>query len=782
MTRRAPDALLPAPAARLIGFALLGALGVAQWARMIDGLGLGRALVWVALGAAVAGAIWACDRLGRRRRAAAGRAGVVALGLLAAVPAAGLDPGLLRPRRWGELADGLAGGADALATVRLPYAGTDPWPGDVLVLLGAVLCVTAAALALWPREGGRGYPFLALAVLLVLAATPAVSLGGARPILFGFALAALTVCFLWLERLPLRPGFGVAALLGIALAGALPLAGAADREAPWFDYRTFAEGLGPERTVRFDWSHVYGPITWSRERREVLRVKATRGGAPEYWKATNLDDFDGGGWSERGLESAPGLETTDPPSLRSRPEWTREFEVSVRQVRSTDIVGPGAILSVEDPSRRARRSAEPGRWVTASDLRRGDSYTVRSYTPRPSRTELAAASSGVAGQRSDDLVARIPFRQDVPARLRPSPRADAAIVRFPAFGERGAPRAEYPELGLRGSGDLALRRSVYARTWRLAQRLREEARTPYEYVVAVDRYLHQRGFVYSERPVAPAPDMAVLEAFLFDTRDGYCQQYSGAMALLLRMGGIPARVAAGFSPGGFSRGRGEWIVRDTDAHSWVEAWFDAYGWVTFDPTPGRSPARSQVAALSDAARAEAGGGALPGPDGASTTQPGEGNLRRDLLEDSSGRGDGAGVTAGAEAGGGGGGPALALLLGLGLGGLALAGLAATAVARRRLVVRGATPLERAVLELEAAFRRSGRPTPPGTTLAQLEGRLRGSTEAVAYVRGLRRARYGAGGEGPTTAGRRAVRRELADGLGWSGRLRALWAMPPRRSR
>ncbi|CAA9471535.1 MAG: hypothetical protein AVDCRST_MAG30-143, partial [uncultured Solirubrobacteraceae bacterium] len=60
MSRREPVALLPVPAARLLGFVLLGALGVAQWARMVGGLGLGRALVWVALGAAVAAAIWAC--------------------------------------------------------------------------------------------------------------------------------------------------------------------------------------------------------------------------------------------------------------------------------------------------------------------------------------------------------------------------------------------------------------------------------------------------------------------------------------------------------------------------------------------------------------------------------------------------------------------------------------------------------------------------------------------------------------------------------------------------
>ena len=56
------------------------------------------------------------------------------------------------------------------------------------------------------------------------------------------ALTALTVCFLWLERLPLRPGLGIAGMLALAVAGALPLASAANKEEPWFDYKAFAEG------------------------------------------------------------------------------------------------------------------------------------------------------------------------------------------------------------------------------------------------------------------------------------------------------------------------------------------------------------------------------------------------------------------------------------------------------------------------------------------------------------------------------------------------------------
>ena len=52
--------------------------------------------------------------------------------------------------------------------------------------------------------------------------------------------------------------------------------------------------------------------------------------------------------------------------------------------------------------------------------------------------------------------------------------------------------------------------------------------------------------------------------------------------------GVPARVASGFSPGTFDEERREYVVRDLDAHSWVEVFFPGYGWIPFDPTPARS--------------------------------------------------------------------------------------------------------------------------------------------------------------------------------------------------
>jgi transglutaminase-like putative cysteine protease len=776
---RSPDALLPVWAARLVGFAALASLGALEWQRLVAGLSSGRALVWVAAATAAGAAVLACDRLPVRWREAGTVAAAIA-GLLAAVVVSGIDLDLLRPRNWGTLVDGIVGGAQSLGTVRLPYDGTDPWPRAALQLLGACLLTLAALLSCWPRVHGRGYPFLALASLLVLVASPVVSLGGARPLVLGAAIAALTVCFLWLERLPLRPGVGVAALLGVALAGALPLAAVADRGEPWFDYRSFAEGLGPDDPVRFSWAQGYGPIDWPRDGNEVMRVRSEE---PYYWKSANLAEFDGRGWvpaplPERGGED-PELELRD--DWHNEPGWRDRIEVSVRRLRTRDVPAPGTVMGVERATRPVEPSGEPGRWRAASELQRGDSYTADVYVPRPSAAELREAdTSGFRDRRVAERTFTVPFlegREPTERELGGATVAPvrSAVVHLRPFGESQQPYVTYPSIGRTRHGiravDDVLARSPYRRTWALARRLRAGAETPYEYVLAIDRFL-QDGFSYSERPTPPAPGRAPLDAFLNDGRDGYCQHFAGAMALLLRMGGVPARVAAGFSPGGFSKRRDAWIVRDTDAHVWVEAWFDRHGWVTFDPTPSSTPARSQIAALEaapppaapgTAESAEARGGGRPAT--------GPGGLRADLARDVDPT-DGPAQAASAAGGG-------VPWWGWALGALAAAAAGcALALVRRRRRVGPQTAHDRAIAELEAALRRSGRPAEPSITLRQLEQRL-GTPEATAYLRALSAGRYGAGAELPTPAQRRALRRALAQGLGPTGRLRALWALPPR---
>ncbi|HWK25463.1 MAG TPA: transglutaminase-like domain-containing protein [Solirubrobacter sp.] len=790
--RPGTKALLPQPVARLVALAALAAVGALEWQRLVAGLSSGRALLWVVAAVGAAGLVLASERLNVRVRTFA----LPVLLLVALFAGYWLSgPGLdyLKPKHWDELVAGLGNGLQALGTVRLPYASADPWPRVVLELLGTELLILAGLLTFWPRvsghgtrwslaPGGRGYPFLAVAVLLAVVISPIISLGGSgSSLLLGILLAALTVAFLWLERLPLRPGLGVAGLLALALFGALPLAAAADRGEPWFDYRSFAESLGPDDPVRFSWTQSYGPIGWPRDGNEIMRVKS---GKPLYWKARNLDVFNGTAWTTRSdpVEGDPPYEPDLPADYKDRSDWTREIEVSIRRMRITDVIGAGTTMSVDQASRNVEPGISPGTWDAPSILRRGDSYTARVYVASPSQGQLADATSGAGERQRGERTLSLPLKPSEYTSISPSAASvlagtsrgpiTTADVRFAPWDGRGIDFVTYPAVGRSefGNVDAVMKRTLYSGTWALSKRLREGAKTPMDYVRAVDEYLSSPSFVYVERPPAPPNGIPPLEYFLTESHAGYCQHYAGAMALLLRMAGIPARVVTGFSPGGYSSRKEAWIVRDTDAHAWVEVWFDQFGWVTMDPTPDATPARSQIASLSPlpgaappAAAADTGAG-----DAAANTDRPNISLRPELR-----LGTGDGVTAGAGDGGAGRWWLWPLLLVV----LAGAGLAVALWLRRP---RGLSSMDRAIFEVEDALRRVGRPVTTGTTMTQLERRLGSySPEVAEYLRALAAGRYAPVPAPLPRSGRRALRRALAQGLGFGGGLRALWALPPR---
>ncbi len=785
-------ALLPQWLARMLAFAALGAIGALEWQRLIGGFASARALLWVAVGAAAGGGALLAGRVrgGWLRIAALVAVTLAGLFVAFAMSHAGMDE--LKPRHWDELLSGLGGGIQALGTVRIPYVSADPWPRIALEFLGCALLVLAALLTFWPRAGAeplaarsplrspdRGYPFVALAVLFVLVVSPIASLGGTRPVILGLALAALTVCFLWLERLPLRPGLGVAALLAIALVGALPLAAAADRGEPWVDYRAFAESLGPDDPVQFSWTQSYGPITWPRDGNEVLRVSSPQ---PLYWKARNLDIFDNTAWTARPARTTPlsgtPWEPDVPENWTDRPGWTQDISVSIRRMRTTDVIGAGTIMGVKDSSSPVRAGASAGTWDSITPLHRGDSYTVKTYSARPDPALLESATSDDRGTPLGELVITIPFKPGKHAPLdiydrEAAQRVTEVNAHFKSYSGNGSSYGEYPQLGRSETNiDHVMGRSMYSRTWQLSKQLKRGTKTPYEYLERVNAYLRQPEFRYSERPAQPPAGIAPLEYFLLDSHEGYCQHYAGAMALLLRMGGVPARVATGFTPGGYSAHRKAWIVRDTDAHAWVEAWFDRYGWITVDPTPDASPARSQIAAISLPATAAPLAPDRAGATDSTDTSAGDKvRVRPDLLLGTAGSSNGSSA--------GDGGPAWWVFF-LALLGVGLAALVIALIIRRP---RGATPMDRAIAELEDAMRRVGRPVSAGTTLSQLERRLGShSPEVAAYLRALAAGRYAPGAGPPPRSGRRALRRALAQGLGFGRRTRALWALPPRLER
>ena len=130
---------------------------------------------------------------------------------------------------------------------------------------------------------------------------------------------------------------------------------------------------------------------------------------------------------------------------------------------------------------------------------------------------------------------------------------------------------------------LALPYSVPERVHRLAIEITAGRSLPYNKVKAIERYL-RTNYPYDLEVPAPPPDRDVADYFLFDLKKGYCDYYATAMVVLARASGVPARFVSGYGPGTYDAPDAQYIVREKDAHSWVEVYFPKIGWVEFEPT------------------------------------------------------------------------------------------------------------------------------------------------------------------------------------------------------
>ncbi|MBV8220234.1 MAG: transglutaminase domain-containing protein [Solirubrobacterales bacterium] len=737
------------PLIRLIAFAALGLYGVLRWGTLMNPAPTGRliGLLAVALALACLGPV-----LIERERAGAALRGatepLTALGaplaliaFLVVLPIAGVPLEWTTHLRVSVTANGIGQGLSALPGILVPYSGINEWVTTVILLGAAILLLDAALLLAFAppglgdlRRAGAALPLVALVVV------PAVSVAPHLAYLQGLVLFGLLAFFMWGERVaPDRRG-GV--LLACAATGAVGMivAPALDRHSPWINTHNLAGALTRAHVVRFDWTQRYGPLIWPRTGDTVLNVSATpKAWSGEYWKSENLDTFDGTGWATGGAGSGVGLPEVSPRTIR---RYTQNLTVTIRAMNTTQVIAAG--YAVQPPGHLTTPpvpGTSDGTWTSATTLGPGDAYTVSVYTPHPGTAALAkAGTSYPAAVRDSDLALTLP-QNPTAERVRPQ------TVVFPAFGSRDVPTVVTGQGGV--TGTQAIRSSPYWPAYVLAQALARKSKTPYAFVQRVMSYLSPaNNFSYDEYP--PLTQYPLL-TFLFENKLGYCQQFAGAMALLLRMGGIPARVSTGFTTGVYDTANEEWLVTDVDAHAWVEAWFPHYGWVTFDPTPAAAPARGGKTPISSI-------GGFTG-----TAQLHE-TRRADTLSASAGRSSAVHSARSSDT----------LLF------VVLAVLAAL-VAIALLAWRRRPPLgtDGLLAEFERALARSGRPIGAGVTLAAVERRFRTSPEASAYVRTLRAARFAGGTALPTLSQRRALRAQLRAGLGIGGALRALWALPPR---
>ncbi|MEY2453910.1 MAG: hypothetical protein QOD92_3484 [Acidimicrobiaceae bacterium] len=137
----------------------------------------------------------------------------------------------------------------------------------------------------------------------------------------------------------------------------------------------------------------------------------------------------------------------------------------------------------------------------------------------------------------------------------------------------------------------------------LAVGITAQAPTPFDKAIALQDWFYNN-FEYSTNVQRGHSNDAMLD--FLSIKEGYCEQFSGTFAVMARSIGLPARVMVGFTQGQL-RADGIYHVAGRHAHAWDEVWFDGYGWVQFDPTPGRGAPGAESTTGHPAAQQEGNG-------------------------------------------------------------------------------------------------------------------------------------------------------------------------------
>jgi protein-glutamine gamma-glutamyltransferase len=436
-----------------------------------------------------------------------------------------------------------------------------------IVLLAVFAFTLSASLAIARRRA-----ILASAITFAGAAWPVTLIRDAPSTARGaFLLLAALILLAALRAPESRRVGGQTALVGFAvlLAALVAVSSPAVAKGGFLDWEQWEPYTRDKKpvSVSYVWDADYDGIQFPEEPTTVLTIKAPR--RVSYWRATTLDYFQDDHWQEDSVPIFP-VEIDDRDALlddhyvpaRARnPERWLEQEVRVRALQDTHLVGATVPIAFE---RDAAPVYSPG-VAYAGRLERDQTYKVWSWVPQPTLEQLVSSPPD--------------YPDDVSFLSTPS-----GFV--PPFGTPGRERQMRDVLDGDTGDD-----PRYDRLYDLALDVAGRPRSPYAAVVALEAWFRSGLFVYDESPPV-RKNVPPLLAFLERDREGYCQHFAGAMALMLRYLGIPARVGAGFTTGRYNDERGEWTVADKNAHTWVEAWFAGYGWLPFDPTPGRGRLQS----------------------------------------------------------------------------------------------------------------------------------------------------------------------------------------------
>ena len=462
---------------------------------------------------------------------------------------------------------------DALVAFRDVVAPAPLVPGFILAVAVAVWVIAAVSDGAAFRAGARVEAVVPASTLFVFGA--ALGAPGGRVLFTAVFLAALGLYWLTqrllvhartANRMTTDAGSGYRALLrgGALLAATAVMAAVvvgpflpgaeAGAVIPW---RTGErDGAGSRVTV--------SPLVDIRSRivdQSDVEVFSVASDVRSYWRLTSLEIFDGRIWSSRGQYQEVDGGLPDPPS---RGGGSTETAVQDYQIEALSSIWlPAAYRPVSIGGADARYDPDSGSLLTEEETASGLSYRVESELRVLGAAELGSAPSAA-----------------------PAEVAEAYTALPPEFSQ--AVRAE-------------------------AMRIVNGAETPFEQARRLQDHFRSGAFTY-DLSIAPGHAGDDLERFLFETRRGYCEQFAGAFAAMARSIGLAARVAVGFTPGE-QDADGTFRVRGLNAHAWPEVFLSGYGWVAFEPTPGRGiPGAEGYTGLAEQQ-------ATPGDPTTATTRP-----------------------------------------------------------------------------------------------------------------------------------------------------------------
>ena len=378
--------------------------------------------------------------------------------------------------------------------------------------------------------------------------------------------------------------------------------------------------------VGFVWQQNLKAIDFGDKVVPVLEVNDPSVG---YLRVGSLEVFDGIYWqpAQRPVTKTRATTVQLPTTLLAaalqvKPLATREIEVRNLALTTQDLplpsdsVGFGGLPS----SMRPVTLASGGSIVLAAPLPLGSTYTVvvaaTANTPALLNADVLGSPTDPAQAKLSELALHSGAKQHLPSK-QPGPwgvdvsgstitTKDKAVPEavlshpnpqdltvsgqvYPAFGEAGR-EAKIPKLLQRQTGSgmfAALVEDRWLKAYTQARTVTRSAKTPYQAAALLEHWFRTE-FTYDESAVyGDSGIMGPLPEFLLSPRRAaHCQYFAGSMAVLLRMLGVPARVAFGFSQGTLDGSRR--IVTNRDAHAWVEVRFPYAGWVSFEPTPSKS--------------------------------------------------------------------------------------------------------------------------------------------------------------------------------------------------